>query len=68
VDGSVAFRRTGEGPDYGIECFRAALADVARETRCLPHDFINDAGNDIHESFRTYVGPLAGDLPDVARL
>ena len=67
-DGSVAFRRTGEGADYGIECFHAALADVARDTKPLPDSYINPAGNNIDETFRTYVAPLAGDLPRLGKL
>jgi len=67
-DGSVAFRRTGEGDDYAIECFRAELADVARDTKPLPAEYLNEAGNGIDESFRAYVAPLVGDLPVLGKL
>jgi len=68
VDGSVAFRRTGEGENYAIECFRAELKDVARETRPLPAEYVNQAGNGITEAFRTYAAPLAGKLPVIGKL
>ena len=67
VDGSVAFKRTGEGDDYGIECFRAELSDVARDTKDLPAEFINDAGNGITDGFRRYAMPLVGELPVIGR-
>ena len=35
TSGSVAMRRTGDGANYGIECFRAELKDVARETKSI---------------------------------
>ncbi len=66
--GSVAFKRTGEGADYGIECFRAELQDVARETKPLPAEFINDAGNGITAGFINYVTPLVGELPVIGKL
>ncbi len=66
--GSVAFRRTGEGDDYGIECFHAELKDVARITKPLPAKYINDAGNGITEEFRAYVAPLVGELPTIEKL
>ncbi len=68
VDGSVAFRRTGEGDEYGVECFRAELAEVARETKDLPDEYINEAGNGITESFRTYLQPLVGELPKIGKI
>ena len=53
-DGSVAFRRrTGE--KYGITCFRAKLDDLARQTKPLSAEYINERGNGINESFRAYV-------------
>ena len=68
VSGSVAFKRTGEGKHYGIECFRAELKDVAKEIKRLPAEYINDSGNGINEAFRQYVAPLAGELPTIAKL
>ncbi len=68
IDGSVAFRRTGEGDKYGIECFRAELKDVARETKHLPAEFINKDHNGITEAFRKYAMPLVGGLPVIGKL
>jgi 6-phosphofructokinase 1 len=66
-DGSVAFRRkTGE--KYGVTCFRAKLEDVARETRPLPDEYVNERGNGIAESFRAYLSPLVGKLPVTGKL
>ena len=62
MDGSVALKRTGEGDGYGVECFRAELADVARDTKPLPKEYLSQAGNNINESFRAYVAPLAQAL------
>jgi len=67
-DGSVAFKRTGEGADYGVECFRAELKDVARETKDLPEEFVNEAGNGITDAFRDYAMPLTGGLPELGKL
>ena len=66
--GSVAFRRTGNGDNYAIECFRAELQDVARETKPLPAKYINEEGNGITKEFREYVSPLVGELPAIAKL
>jgi 6-phosphofructokinase 1 len=65
--GSVAFKRAA-GAKYRITCFRAELAEVARETKPLSDEFINAAGNGINESFRPYAAPLAGPLPVIGRL
>ena len=53
-DGSVAFRRKA-GEKYGITCFRAKLNDVARETKPLPPEYVNERGNGISDSFRAYL-------------
>ncbi len=66
-DGSVAFRRRA-GQKYGITCFRAKLDDVARDTKPLPPEYINDRGNGISDSFRAYVAPLVGKLPVTGKL
>jgi 6-phosphofructokinase 1 len=66
-DCSVAFRRR-TGQKYGITCFRAKLADVARETKPLPPEYIGERGNDISDSFRAYAAPLVGALPVMGKL
>ena len=64
-DGSVAVRRVG---DYAVEYFLTPLDTVARESRSMPKEFINDEGNDVTEAFLEYARPLAGPLYPVARL
>jgi len=68
IDGSVAFNRIGEGENYAVECFRAELKDVARETKDLPREWINEAGNGIQQAFIDYAMPLTGGLPKVGQL
>ena len=65
LDGSVAIRRTG---DYSVEYFLTPLDTVARESRGMPPEYINEAGNDVTDAFRNYVRPLAGSLPQMARI
>ena len=66
TSGSVAFKRA-KGK-YKISYFRAELSDVARETKDLPHAFINKAGNDVTKAFINYAMPLVGKLPVVGKL
>ncbi|MFW6061487.1 MAG: 6-phosphofructokinase [Planctomycetota bacterium] len=68
IDGSVAFRRLGDGADYRVECFRAELADVARETKDLPKEWINEQGNGVTQKFIDYALPLTGGLPMLGKL
>ena len=65
LDGSVAIRRTG---DYSVEYFLTPLDTVARESREMPSDYINEAGNNVTDAFRDYVRPLVGSIPQMARL
>jgi 6-phosphofructokinase 1 len=66
--GSVAFRRIGNGADYAVECFRAELTDVARETKSMPREFINAAGNGITQAYKDYALPLIDELPVIGKL
>jgi 6-phosphofructokinase 1 len=67
-DGTVAFRRITKGGKYAIECFRGELSDVARDTKDLPKEFINAAGNGITQAFIDYALPLVGELPVIGKL
>jgi len=67
VDGSVAMRRM-DSDVYEIEYFRAELQDVARLTKDLPREYVNEAGNGITDDFRAYAMPLVGELPVVGKL
>jgi 6-phosphofructokinase 1 len=65
LDGSVAIRRTG---DYSVEYFLTPLDTVARDSRSMPDEYINEAGNDVTDAFRSYARPLVGTLPQMARI
>ncbi len=69
TSGSIAFRRTGEGAAYGIETFVTTLRSVAKETKAMPRDWLNQAGNDVVEDrLMPYLRPLVGRLPAIGRL
>ncbi len=69
TSGSIAFRRTGEGAAYGIETFVTPLRSVAKETKAMPRDWLNAAGNDVVEDkLLPYLRPLVGRLPAIGRL
>lgn len=56
-DGSVSIRRTGNySVDYVLNDFEA----IAAQTRYMPDEFINAAGNDVTDAFKFYVRPLLG--------
>lgn len=65
VDGSVAIRRTG---DYSVEYFLTPLETVAKETKCMPDNFIAPFGTDVTDDFLNYARPLLGAMPDYERL
>jgi len=64
--GSVSFKRVGNGANYKLEYFRNELENVAAKTRHLPDEYISKEGNNIEESFREYLAPLVGKLPEMA--
>ena len=47
---------------------RAELKDVAKDTKDLPDDYINEAANGVTDAFRTYALPLVGALPSIRKL
>ncbi|MHC4717928.1 MAG: 6-phosphofructokinase, partial [Planctomycetota bacterium] len=67
IDGSVVFKRKKAGK-YGVECVRAELSQVARETKHMPRSWINKAGNDVTKPFLDYARPLVGELPALGQL
>ncbi len=65
-DGSVSINRIG---NYAVEYRLEKLSDVARHTKSMPDNFINEAGNHITDAFREYARPLLGtDFPQPYRL
>jgi 6-phosphofructokinase 1 len=43
------------------------LRNVAKETRHVPDEFINKAGNNVTQAFIDYSRPLVGALPKCER-
>jgi 6-phosphofructokinase 1 len=68
IDGSVAIRRLGDRKNYAADYFLAPLGEVARETKDLPRNYINKAGNGITQRFVDYALPLVGELPQIGKL
>jgi 6-phosphofructokinase 1 len=67
--GSVAFKRTGDGAAYGIETFITPLHSVAKDTKHMPRELINAAGNDVEmDKLMPYLKPIVGALPPIGRL
>jgi len=64
--GSVAIKRVSDSP-YKVDFFPTALANVARQTKPLPTEWVVD-GCDVSAAFIKYVAPLVGELPKVGKL
>jgi len=65
LDGSVAIKRVG---DYATSYFLTPLETVARKSRVMDDEFLNEAGNGVTEAFRHYVAPLVGPMPIMDRI
>ena len=65
--GSTAIKRK-PGKKYAVTIERTELKNVAKETRHMPDEFINRAGNDVTPAFIAYAKPIVGDLPKIGRL
>ena len=64
--GSVAMKRVSEDP-YQIEFFPTALANVARQTKPLPTEWVLN-GNDVAAAYIKYARPLIGAMPKPGKL
>jgi 6-phosphofructokinase 1 len=62
-DGSVSMLRHAHDGVYGVEYVCTELKEVAKETKCLPDNFIAATGNYITPDFIEYARPLVGTLP-----
>lgn len=65
--GSIYLKRTSSSP-YVSEAHLTELKNVARVTKNLPRDFINEKSNGVTEKFLEYARPLVGDLTTVGTL
>ncbi len=65
--GSIAIRRK-PGKKYAVTFERVPLANVSKETRHVPDNFITKSGNDVTQAFLDYARPLVGKLPVIGRL
>jgi len=63
----VALKRLSIVP-YRIALHTAPLAEVAVNSRPMPPEMINEAGNHVSPAFYEYMRPLAGKLPEYATL
>lgn len=57
VDGSVTIHRTGL---YSVDYRLTKLEDVARYTKSMPDEFINEKGNNVTDAYKYYLLPLLG--------
>jgi 6-phosphofructokinase 1 len=64
VDGSITIERVG---DYSVRYNVTPLEEVAKDTACMPDNFI-DGVNNVTVDFKNYARPLIGDLPNHERL
>ena len=65
-DGSMAIQRK-EGAKYAVEFKRVPLKNVAKETRHMPDEFINEEGNNVTQAFIDYAAPIVGELPKIGK-
>lgn len=69
TSGSVAFKRIGDGAAYAVETFITPLHTVAKDTKHMPREMLNAAGNDVvMDKLMPYLKPLVGTLPAIGRL
>ncbi len=64
--GSIAIRRK-PGKKYAVYFERVPLANVSKETRHVPDNFINQQANDVTAAFLAYARPIVGKLPEIGR-
>ena len=65
--GSVAIKRE-RGKKYNVYYELVPLEKVAKETRGMPDEFINENANWVTEKFIEYAKPLVGKLPEIGVL
>ena len=65
--GSVYIERLAEDP-YGSEAKLTELSNVAKVTKEMPREYMNEAGNWVSEEFLKYLRPLVGGITEVGVL
>jgi 6-phosphofructokinase 1 len=66
IDGSITINRTG---NYSVLYKMTDLKNVAANTRLMPSEYINSAGNNVTDAFKYYLQPLLGeDMPQANML
>ena len=66
ADGSITINRTGY---YSVDYQLMPLAEIAAKTKLMPDEYIAKEGNNITESFNSYLRPLLGSgMPEPSRL
>ena len=65
--GSVSIKRKA-GKKYYVYYEPVPLEKVAKNTRSMPAEFINEKGNDVTGKFIDYAEPLVGKLPEIGVL
>ncbi|MBR5592397.1 MAG: 6-phosphofructokinase [Kiritimatiellae bacterium] len=64
--GTITINRQ-PGEAYQVVYAVAPLVSVAKHTRELPAEYINEAGNNVTDAFVAYARPIVGELPVTAR-
>lgn len=65
VDGSVTIHRTGM---YSVDYRLSKLEEVARLTKSMANEYINESGNNVTDAFKHYLIPLLGSNMPSAHL
>lgn len=66
LDGSVTIHRTGT---YSVDYKLSKLSEVAKYTKSMPDNFINESGNHVTDEFKQYVLPLLGsNMPSAFKI
>lgn len=66
IDGSITIKRTGY---YSVDYVMTDLKNIAANTRLMPKEYINKAGNNVTDAFKYYLQPLLGeDMPQASML
>jgi 6-phosphofructokinase len=63
----VSIKRISNDP-YTVEFGKVELKEVALSAKPMPAEFLNSEANHVSQLFIDYMKPLAGELPEFARL